>query len=277
MKQKLLHIDMIECINRCRAEVLYWDGREMLLQEMESGVIFHTKIFHTKSSCTKESSKDSGAVSYEEYGNIVSSEVAEGGQSGYQISQKVTDIVLEKGKKKPICLVLHQKELMASVEQRLSLRNSVTCLQAVCTRRERLPVRGLYRADTMETLSGYRIRTLEMEQLPYVIAHYDGQLSETYFRQRIAAGQMKGAFLGEQLVGFIGLHDEGSIGMLWIAPEHRRKKLGQALETAMVNEGLERGEIPYGQVRPKNQPSIALQEKLGLCLSKTPVYWMESN
>lgn len=290
MKQKLLHIDMIECINRCRAEVLYWDGREMLLQEMESGVLFHTKIFHTKLFCTKKSLEDTGSrisshrkadlgedASHEEYGNIVSSEEAERGRSGYQISQKVADIVLEEGKKKPICLVLHQKELVPSVEQRLSLRNSVTCLQAVCTRRERLPVRGLYRADTMETLSGFRIRTLEMEQLPYVIAHYDGELSETYFRQRIAEGQMKGAFLGEQLVGFIGLHDEGSIGMLWIAPEHRRKKLGQVLETAMVNEGLERGEIPYGQVRPKNQPSIALQEKLGLCLSKTPVYWMESN
>lgn len=241
MKQKLLHIDMIECINRCRAEVLYWDGEEILLRETESGVFFHTME-----------------------------------KSEYKVSRKVTDILLEEGKKESICLVLHQKELVPWVERNLSLRNSVTCLQAVCTRRERLPVRGLYRADTFETMNGCRIRTLEQAQLPYVMANYDGELSEEYFRDRIAKGQMKGAFLGEQLAGFIGLHDEGSIGMLWIAPGHRHEKLGQALETVMVNEGLEKGEIPYGQIRPENQPSIALQEKLGLCLSKTPVYWMES-
>ena len=247
MKQKLLHIDMIECINRCRAEVLYWGGTEMLLRENGSGVFFHTKTLE-----------------------------AEREPSGYQISQKAADIIWEEEKKNPICLVLHQKELLPWVEQNLHLRNSVTCLQAVCTRRERLPVRGLYRADTMETLSGLRIRTLEIKQLPYVTAHYDGDLSETYFRERIGAGQMKGAFLGEQLVGFIGMHDEGSIGMLWIAPEHRRKKLGQALETVMANEGLERGEIPYSQIRPENEPSIALAKKLGFYLSGTPVYWMES-
>lgn len=238
MRQKLLHIDMIECINRCRAEVLYWDGTELLLRETQSGVLFHTKETVGKDSLFAKEIKE------EQKGSV--------------------------------CLVLHQKEMVPCVQQLLHLRVSVTCLQAVCTRRERLPVRGLYRADTLETLSGCRIRTLEEEQLPYVVSHYEGELSEEYLKDRIAAGQMKGAFCGEQLVGFIGMHDEGSIGMLWIAPEHRQKKLGQALETVMVNEGLERGEIPYGQIRPENQPSIALQEKLGLCLSKEPVYWMES-
>ncbi len=284
MKQKLLHIDMIECINRCRGEVLYWDGKEMLLRETESGVFFHTKIFHPQ-----ELPKDFGgqiysrrkadrgeAASHEEYGNKAVPEEAEREQPDYEISQEVVDIVSKQGRKAPICLVLHQQELVPEVERRLDLRNSVTCLQAVCTRRERLPVRGLYRADILETMLGFRIRTLEMEHLPYVTANYDGELPQAYFRQRIKAGQMKGAFDGEQLAGFIGLHDEGSIGMLWIVPEHRRKKLGQALETVMVNEGLERGEIPYGQVRLGNEPSIALQKKLGLCLSKTPVYWMES-
>ena len=87
---------------------------------------------------------------------------------------------------------------------------------------------------------------------------------------------MKGAFCDGSMAGFIGQHDEGSIGMLQILPEHRGKKLAQVLETVMVNEALERGEIPYAQIRVENKASLSLQEKLGLCISKAPVYWMES-
>lgn len=245
MKQKLLHIDMIECINRCRAEVLYWDGRELLLKEMQSGVLFHTR------------------------------EMEEGhplDPADWPVGKLLQDL----NRKGKLCLVLHQEQMVPCVEELLPLRVSVSCLQAVCTRREHLPVRGLYRPDTMETISGCQIRTLEEDQLSYVVSHYEGKLSEEYFRNRICGGQMKGAFFQGELVGFIGMHDEGSIGMLWISPDFRGKKLAQALETVLVNEGLDRGEIPYGQIRPMNQPSLCLQEKLGLYLSRTPVFWMEN-
>jgi tRNA (guanine37-N1)-methyltransferase len=48
-----------------------------------------------------------------------------------------------------------------------------------------------------------------------------------------------------------------------------------ALETYMINLGLERGERPYGQVEIGNDASKGLQEALGLCFSKGRIYWME--
>ena len=73
----------------------------------------------------------------------------------------------------------------------------------------------------------------------------------------------------------MGMHTEGSIGMLHILPEYRGRKLGKALETYMINRCLERGYTPYGQVTAENGTSKKLQESLGLCCSKSQVYWLE--
>ena len=44
MRQKLLHIDMIELINRGRARIVYHDADEILLRDMISGIYFHTRM-----------------------------------------------------------------------------------------------------------------------------------------------------------------------------------------------------------------------------------------
>ena len=63
--------------------------------------------------------------------------------------------------------------------------------------------------------------------------------------------------------------------MLFVSPEYRRRRIGMALETYMINLGLECGERPYGQVEIGNDASKGLQEALGLCFSKGRIYWME--
>ncbi|MCI5919517.1 MAG: GNAT family N-acetyltransferase [Roseburia sp.] len=87
---------------------------------------------------------------------------------------------------------------------------------------------------------------------------------------------MYGAFLAGKLTGFIGVHEEGSMGMLEVFPEYRGRKIGKALETYLINLQLEQGMTPYGQVVEGNEISTQLQKSLGLCPAKTPVYWMES-
>ena len=72
------------------------------------------------------------------------------------------------------------------------------------------------------------------------------------------------------------MHAEGSIRMLFVSPNYRRRRIGIALETYMINLGLERGERPtHGQVEIGNDASKGLQEALGLCFSKGRIYWME--
>ncbi|WP_443598181.1 GNAT family N-acetyltransferase, partial [Agathobacter sp.] len=76
------------------------------------------------------------------------------------------------------------------------------------------------------------------------------------------------------LAGIIGIHEEGSIGMLYVKPQYRHQKLAKALETYALNMALENGWIPYGQIIVGNEPSMRLQESMGMHFSKSSVYWM---
>jgi tRNA (guanine37-N1)-methyltransferase len=62
--------------------------------------------------------------------------------------------------------------------------------------------------------------------------------------------------------------------MLTVFPEYRRNKVALALETFMLNRDIEQGMTPYGQIIEDNTASLAVLEKLGGYVSKTPVFWL---
>ena len=135
---------------------------------------------------------------------------------------------------------------------------------------------GVYRKAEPVAYSlpvGAQIQRLDESHLNFVVRHYHMMDDETYLRERIDAG-MYGAFVGGELAGFIGTHDEGSIGLLEILPEYRRLGLAFALEAYLINRLLEQGRVPFTQVSVDNEPSLALQRKLGLELSDATVHWL---
>ena len=75
-------------------------------------------------------------------------------------------------------------------------------------------------------------------------------------------------------VGFIGVHSEGSMGMLEILPAFRRHGYGAALETLLIRERLQGGHLPYCHVLLHNQASYRLQQKLGLRLAARKTIWL---
>ena len=104
-----------------------------------------------------------------------------------------------------------------------------------------------------------------------------GKFEETraYILERIPSGTVVGAFLDDRLAGFIGTHDEGSIGMLTVVPEFRRRGLATYLEQLAIVRALELGHIPFGQIAKDNHASIALQKSLGMTISDELVCWMD--
>ena len=115
------------------------------------------------------------------------------------------------------------------------------------------------------------IRTLNASYLETVLSHYSHPeyLAKGELEAMLRAGEMLGGFEGNRLVGYIGVHPDGAIGMLEVFLGHRRQGWGRALEAAMISRQLERGFIPWGQVWPSNVPSIRLQESLGLTVCPT--------
>lgn len=99
-------------------------------------------------------------------------------------------------------------------------------------------------------------------------------ISEEEIDQIFEAGNLFSAFMDGEFVGFGGFHLEGSMGLLEILPEHKRKGYGTQIETFLINEALRRGKIPYAEIVKGNDISVKLQEKLGLEFSKTSIWWL---
>ena len=263
MRQKLLHIDMIELINRGRARIVYRDAKELLLRDMISGIYFHTRMAEVPR--IKEPSNVQACDLGEDANRPV--ELQNWDTAEWKLPQEIS-----KGERIE-CIAIHQREMVPFMEKYFHLKTDMECIQGAYTRKEKLPVRGLYGPDGRGE-NGFSIRTLTEEFIPFVAEHYSEIGSPEYVTERILHGAVYGAFYEEKIVGFIADHEEGSIGMLYVLPEYRKRHVAMALETYCMNLAVERGEIPYGQVVLGNEASIHLQEKMGICFAKGTVVWM---
>lgn len=135
------------------------------------------------------------------------------------------------------------------------------CYQACYTKRETLPVRFK------------NIKPLQMEDIEYVIGHYPYAPRE-YLRERLEVGAFYGAYEDDRLIGFIGIHAEGCMGMLFVEESYRRKGIATALESYLINLQLAGGCVPYCQIAEGNEASMQLQKKLGLYISEQPLWWL---
>lgn len=160
--------------------------------------------------------------------------------------------------------VTSQEFLNILLEEQFGARVMFRCLQACYTRREALPVRHK------------DIRLLGEEHADYICANYHCG-DKDYVLGRLREKTMHGAFVEDHLAGFIGIHDDGGIGLLFVDGNYRRQGIGASLEAFMINKRKELGEIPYVQVVSDNQNSLRMQERLGLNLSTEAIWWLDRN
>ena len=85
---------------------------------------------------------------------------------------------------------------------------------------------------------------------------------------------MYGACVDDQLAGFAGTHVEGTLGLLTVLPEYRRRGLGLALERYVIRQEVRRGHIPFCQMFDDNDVSLHLQQKVGMELHPQPIWWL---
>nr|WP_312576937.1 GNAT family N-acetyltransferase [Sedimentibacter sp.] len=174
----------------------------------------------------------------------------------------------EKGKKlinsilKCELIVVHQKYMVDYVLNRFGLTKELECVQAVYMNKNKL--------DIKKELA---IKQLELNQLEVILEHYD-KLSNNEIQTLLKNGNLYGGYKNETLIGFVGNHLEGSIGILEIFPKYRRLGYGAMLESYMVNQMLEKDLIPFAQIEIENKKSLALQNKLGFSISKDSLIWI---
>lgn len=119
------------------------------------------------------------------------------------------------------------------------------------------------------------IRSLDEQATEFVYENY-GHASREYLAYLLRKGVMIGAYVGEEMVGFIGEHAAGAMGLLHVMPAYRRHHLGYALERADIRRIMLSGQTPFCQVAVDNIASHKLQERLGMTRAKGRMYWMSA-
>lgn len=159
-------------------------------------------------------------------------------------------------------LVLFRKDLFDFAREHYAFSNMLDCFQAVYMPSEppAIPRR-------------LQIKTATKEHLKVITEHYEA-LSEQELKHIIRQGHLFLGYHNEEIVGFIGIHLEGSMGLLEIFPKHRGNGYGTELEGFLISYMLEEGLIPFCQVETTNEKSLKLQKKLGLTISTEHMYWL---
>ena len=120
---------------------------------------------------------------------------------------------------------------------------------------------------------GISVKIAGRDDLPLLIKTYD-LISPDEMAQVVERGSLFLGYHRERLVGFIGEHLEGSMGLLYIFPEFRRQGFAATLEKIYIAETLKKGFVPFGQVEKDNRASLDLQKKIGMTVSDRLICWM---
>ncbi len=158
--------------------------------------------------------------------------------------------------------VAHQENMVELISNKFNLKGKMECFQVVYEQEHMLEV-----SDEIS------IRALDLEHIDVILEHYK-KLPYSEVKELLEKGTMFGGYKDGVLIGFIGNHLEGSIGLLEVFPDFRKRGYGTILESCMVNRMLQKGQVPFAQIEVNNKASLELQKKLGFCVSEDSVFWL---
>lgn len=165
---------------------------------------------------------------------------------------------------KPEVVVVHQEFSRDQVQRQYSFCESLGCFHAA------------YFGDSFPSVYSHPFSILQMDatSIDLVMKHYRHIDDREYLLERLESGWFHGAFLEGALTGFVGVHGEGSVGMLQVLPEYRRIGVAQALLSFICNRFISQKMVPFAQIITDNGASIALFAKLGFSIAHTPIWWL---
>ncbi|MFB0920762.1 MAG: GNAT family N-acetyltransferase, partial [Oscillospiraceae bacterium] len=150
--------------------------------------------------------------------------------------------------KRPELIAMHQARFVPFLQSKYEYKHSMVCFQCAYMSGEKLDIR---------ISEGIELRALTMDKLDFVFENYDHPSDRSYIAERLEAG-MIGAFCGDDIAGFVGTHTEGTMGMLQVMPEYRRRGIAYTLEAAMINNMLDKGYVPHAHIVTTNGASVKL-------------------
>lgn len=125
-------------------------------------------------------------------------------------------------------------------------------------------------------LDDYDFRLIDMPYYDFIRANYHYS-SDDELKEIITSKHLFGLFDNGEMAGFIGIHTDGSMGLLLVFEKFRGKHYGYILEAMLINYLLDNGELPYCDVMDDNYYSMHIQDKLKMTRSAGKKYWLFKN
>ena len=134
----------------------------------------------------------------------------------------------------------------------------------------------VWRGEAPARDSSRDIRVLTPAYAGLIREHYSHveYLAPGELEAALASGAFLGGFDQGRLVGFVGEHAEGAMGVLEVLEDHRRQGGGSALAAAKVARTLELGQTPWAEVWPDNTASLALEKRMGFEVYPASQFWV---
>ena len=135
-----------------------------------------------------------------------------------------------------------------------------------------------WRGDAPERDAARDVRVLTSAYAGVIREHYSHPeyLAPGELEELLDAGAFLGGFEDGRIVGFVGEHADGSMGMLEVFEGSRRRGWGTELAAAKVARTLDAGNVPWAAVWPDNEASLALERSMGFEVAPADGLWYVS-
>jgi len=253
LAHKVRNIHLIEGLRRGSTEILYHEGDNLLLFNTESREYLITGCDETRTARA-----DAGERQKLEQGW---NRLVDAMWDYYYHAPRILS-------KYPGVIIIGQTYWKAVLDKHDTYVDSFTFFQACYTQRNPLPVQ--HRDIRPLSVEDYQNRD-SFDRL------VDPRESSDYLENRMRAGAMFGIYVDDELAGSMGIHIEGSLGMLYIGEKYglMHQELAASLEAYCINLQLRQGLTPYIWIARDDKATLRLQEKLGLYVSRELIQFQE--
>jgi len=119
-----------------------------------------------------------------------------------------------------------------------------------------------------------QVESLTIEDTQFCTDHYEYKMEETFAKVEDAISNRPSSCmrLNDEIVSYVMLHEDDSLGYMYTQPEHRGKGYAWELTKDIVNKTLKTGRLPYIQIVQGNTKSEQLALKAGF-VKHGVVYW----
>ena len=131
-------------------------------------------------------------------------------------------------------------------------------------------------AATKNFVDGLSFSDLNEKSLNFMLNTYDEPVSKEEILKNNQTSKFIIANYYGEFAGYIGVHENGEIGYLYVSPQFRKKGIATALINEMVSRFASNNETAFCLIETHNTNSINLHKKLNSIFAKK-VFWLYNN